>query len=301
MSGTFLAGLRRSGAVALGGNQRAAGTGHAHQARPGQQPTLARAGRAARWWERRAYALDAPVIAVRAGQWWDWRWVPTGCSPGSSPRTRPGDRTLDATARRRARAWEGARGQDSVAWDVGGGAGAPARPPLGSRGLPPHAPASWQGAWVSDTSSAQRSSAWRRDRSSGTPQSPWPYPSASAARNSRSRRTDSRRWPLSPPKDATVGGVEAATQAMPMHPRRQGRAHEYFSMAAAGMVGSVQVCALTPLYSQAHRTTKDTLPAKMLLRRIFVGKQAVALKTSSRSGCVQVSAHPKANDERLCW
>jgi hypothetical protein len=67
MSGTFLAGLRLSGALALGCDLWAVGSGHAHQARPGQQPTLARAGRAARWWERPAYALDAPPIAVRAG------------------------------------------------------------------------------------------------------------------------------------------------------------------------------------------------------------------------------------------
>jgi hypothetical protein len=164
----------------------------------------------------------------------DWRWVPTGCSPGSTPRPRPGDRTLDATARRRARVWGGARGRDSAKWDVVVvGAGAPRRPPLGSRGLPPHVPASWQGAWMSGRSSARRRSAWRPDRSSDTPQPLWPCPSASAARNGRSHRSDIRRWPLSPPKDATVGGVEAARQAMPMHPRRQGRAHEYFSMAAA--------------------------------------------------------------------
>jgi hypothetical protein len=58
----------------------------------------------------------------------DWRWVPTGCSPGSTPRPRPGDRTLDATARRRARVWGGARGRDSAKWDVVVvGAGAPRR------------------------------------------------------------------------------------------------------------------------------------------------------------------------------
>jgi hypothetical protein len=110
------------------------------------------------------------------------------------------DRTLDATAQRRARVWEGARGQDSAAWDVAAGAGPPGRPPAGGRGLPPHAPACWQGAWTSGRSSARRRSAWRPDRSSGTPQSPWPYPLASAARNSRSHRSDSRRGPLSPPK-----------------------------------------------------------------------------------------------------
>ena len=80
------------------------------------------------------------------------------------------------------------------------GAGAPGRPPAGSRGLPPHVPASWQGAWVSGRSSARRRSAWRPNRSSGTPRSPWPCPWASAARSSRSRRSDSRSWPLSPPK-----------------------------------------------------------------------------------------------------
>jgi hypothetical protein len=56
MSGTFLAGLRLSGAVALGGAQRAVGSGHAHQARPSQRPSHARGGRAAGWWERSAYA-----------------------------------------------------------------------------------------------------------------------------------------------------------------------------------------------------------------------------------------------------
>jgi hypothetical protein len=80
------------------------------------------------------------------------------------------------------------------------GAGAPGRPPAGSRGSPPHAPASWQEAWVSGRSSARRRSAWHPDRSSGTPPSLWPCPSASAARNSHSHRSDSRRWPLSPPK-----------------------------------------------------------------------------------------------------
>ena len=200
MSGTFLAGSRLSGAVARGCTSGAVGSGHAHQARPGQRPSLARGGRAARTWKSPAYALDAPPIEVRARHWWIGAGVPTGCSPGSTPRTRPGDRTLDATARRRARVWEGARGRDSVAWDVAADAGAPGRPPAGSRGLLPHAPASWQGAWVSGRSSAQRRSAWRPDRSSGTRQSPWPCPSASAARNGRSHRSDSRRWPLSPPK-----------------------------------------------------------------------------------------------------
>jgi len=59
-----------SGALARGYDQRAAGSGHAHQARPGPQPSLARNGRAARWWERPACALDAPLIAVRAGRSW---------------------------------------------------------------------------------------------------------------------------------------------------------------------------------------------------------------------------------------
>jgi hypothetical protein len=160
---------------------------------------------------------------------------PTGCSPGSRPRTRPGNRTLDVAARRRARVWEGARGRDSVKWGVVvAGARAPGRPPAGSRGLPPHAPASWQGAWASGRSSAQRRSAWRPDRSSGTPQSLWPCPSASAARNSHSHRSDSRRWPLSPPKVRRSEALEATRQAMPMHPRGQETAHEWSSMGEEG-------------------------------------------------------------------
>src|SRR4030095_15942858 len=78
MSGTFLAGLRLSGALALGCDLWAVGSGHAHQPRPGHQPTLARAGRAAGWWERPAYALDAPLIAVRARRW----WIGAGCLLG---------------------------------------------------------------------------------------------------------------------------------------------------------------------------------------------------------------------------
>jgi hypothetical protein len=66
-------------------------------------------------------------------------------------------------------------------------------------------------------------------------------------------------------------------------------------------VGQSTLCALTPLCSQAHMTAEDARPAKMLLRRVAPGQQAIALKTSSPSGCVQVSADPKANDQRLCW
>src|SRR5215204_1157344 len=151
---------------------------------------------------------------------------PTGCSPGSSPRTRPGDRTLDVTARRRARVWEGARGRDSVASDVVADAGAPGRPPGGSRGLPPHAPASWQGAWVFGRSSARRRSAWRPDRSSGTPQSRWPYPSASAARSCRSHRSDSRRWPRSPPKVRRSEALRPRGKLCPGTPEVNETAHE---------------------------------------------------------------------------
>jgi hypothetical protein len=110
-------------------------------------------------------------------------------------------RALDATAWPWARVWEDARGQDLVALSVVvAGVGAAGRPLPGSPGLPPHGPASWQGAWGSDTSSVQRRSAWRPDHTSGTPQTPWPYPSASAARNSRSRRSDTRRRPHNPPR-----------------------------------------------------------------------------------------------------
>ena len=188
-----------SGAPARGCNQRAAGSGHAHQARPGRHRSLARSGRAARWWERPACALDAPPIAVRAGR---SRMVLASYraligKQSAHEARRPG---LDTAARQKARVWEGARGRDSVAWGVVvAGAGAPGRLPLGSPGLPPHAPASWQGAWVSGTSSAQRRPAWRPDRSSGTTQPPWPCPWASAARNGRTRRSDTRRWPLGPP------------------------------------------------------------------------------------------------------
>ena len=87
------------------------------------------------------------------------------------------------------------------------GALAAGRPPLGSPGWPPHGPESWQGAWVSDWSSGLRRSAWRPDHTSGTPQTPWPCPSSSAARNSRSRRSDTHRWPHNPPEKVTVGGV----------------------------------------------------------------------------------------------
>jgi hypothetical protein len=79
------------------------------------------------------------------------------------------------------------------------GAGAPDRPPPGRPGLPPHAPASWQGAWMSDTSSVRRRPAWHPDRRLGTPQTPWPYPWASAARNGRNGCNGTRRWPLIPP------------------------------------------------------------------------------------------------------
>jgi hypothetical protein len=163
-----------------------------------------------------------------------WCWVPTGCSPGTTPRTRPGDRTLDATAQRRATVWEGARERDSVAWNVVAGAGAPGRPPAGRRGLPPHAPASWQEAWVSGRSSARRRSAWRPDRSSGTPQSPWPSPSASAARNSRSHRSDSRRWPRSPPKMRRSEALRPHSKLCPCTSEVNETAHERSSMATAG-------------------------------------------------------------------
>src|SRR4029453_13966648 len=116
------------------------------------------------------------------------------------------------STRRLARVWEGGRGQDSVALTaVAAGARAAGRPPPGSPGLPPHVPASWQGAWVSDTSLVQRRSAWRPDHTSGTPEIPWPSPSASAARIRRSRRSDTRRWPRNSPGKATVGGVGTGT------------------------------------------------------------------------------------------
>jgi hypothetical protein len=207
--------------LSLAAVQRA-GSGPGHQARAGQQrPRLPCGRRAARSWKRPAYALDAPPIGVRARRWWIGAGSPTGCLPGTTRRTRPGDRTLDATAGRRARVWEDARGRDSVAWDVAAGAGAPGRPPAGSRGLPPHAPASWQEAWGFGRSSARRRSAWRPDRSSGTRRSPWPCPSASAARNGRTHRSDSRRGPLSPPKMRRSEAHEATGQAMPRHPRGQ--------------------------------------------------------------------------------
>jgi hypothetical protein len=103
------------------------------------------------------------------------------------------------------------------------GAVAAGRPPPGSPGLPPQVPASWQGAWVSETSSAQRRSAWRLDHTSGTPPTPGPYPSASAARNRRSHRSDTRRWPHNPPgiQRSEASGPEACS--MPMHSYRQGR------------------------------------------------------------------------------
>jgi hypothetical protein len=207
MSGTFLAGCGAWGCPGVCGallcttrrGWRGAGTsarpahGHTGGSRAVGELLARREGPHTLW----------TLLRSRSERWWSWwmgAFVPTGCSPASTPRPRSGDRTLDAAARRRARVWEDARGQDSVAWEVAAGAGAPGRPPGGSRGLPPHAPASWQEAWVFGRSSARRRSAWRPDRSSGTRQSPWPSPSASAARNGRTHRSDTRRWPLSPPK-----------------------------------------------------------------------------------------------------
>jgi hypothetical protein len=77
---------------------------------------------------------------------------------------------------------------------------------------------------------------------SGTPQSPSPCPSASAARNSRSHRSGSRRWPLTPPMVRRSEALRPrgklcpihSRRHMPVHLRRQGRAHECFGMAAAG-------------------------------------------------------------------
>jgi hypothetical protein len=132
-------------------------------------------------------------------------------------------RALDAAAWPWARVWEGARGRDLVALSVVvAGAGVAGRPPAGSRGLPPHGPASRQRAWVSDWSSVPRRSAWRPDHTWGTPPTPWPCPSASAARNSRSRRSDTRRWPHNPPgvRRSEASGPEACS--MPAHPHRQG-------------------------------------------------------------------------------
>jgi hypothetical protein len=198
MSGTFLAGLRLSGALARG---RTSGRGTGTPTKPADGKGRASRAVGERLARGKGRHTLWTLLRSRSERGvGGWCWVPTGCSPGTTPRTRPGDRTLDATAQRRATVWEGARERDSVAWNVVAGAGAPGRPPAGRRGLPPHAPASWQEAWVSGRSSARRRSAWRPDRSSGTPQSPWPSPSASAARNVRSHRSDSRRWPLSPPK-----------------------------------------------------------------------------------------------------
>src|SRR5215208_6559269 len=151
MSSTFFAGCGvgmpwRAWRVRSQRPPRAAGSGHERQARARPYRRLARGWRAACSRKRSTYALDAPPIEVRARRWWiDARFLP-GAHRGTTRRTRPGDRTLDAAARRRAMVWEGARGQDSVAWKVVAGAGAPGRPPVGSRGLPPRAPASWQGA-----------------------------------------------------------------------------------------------------------------------------------------------------------
>jgi hypothetical protein len=140
-----------------------------------------------------------------------------------------------------ARVWEGARGRDSVAWDVVAGAAAPGRPPAGRRGLPPHAPASWQGAWMSGRSSAPRRSAWRPDRSWGTRQSPWPCPSASAARNSRTHRSDSHRWPLSPPKVRRSEALRPQGKLCPCTPdvkRRRTTGSAWQKRARLGSLGS---------------------------------------------------------------
>jgi hypothetical protein len=88
---------------------------------------------------------------------------------------------------------------------------------------------------------------------------------------------------------------------MPVHPPRQETVHEWFSMAEGGTARITQLCAQTPLCGQAYGIAEDARPAKMLLRCVAVGQQAITLNTSSLSGCVQVSADPKANDQRLCW
>jgi hypothetical protein len=125
-----------------------------------------------------------------------------------------------------------------VRWNVVvAGVGAAGRPPPGSPGWPPHAPASWQGAWGSDRSSAPRRSAWRPDHTSGTPQTPWQSPSPSAARNSRSRCSDTRRWPHKPPgmRRSEASGPEACS--MPAHPYRQGPTDESCRRRDAGPSG----------------------------------------------------------------
>jgi hypothetical protein len=88
------------------------------------------------------------------------------------------------------------------------GAEAPGRPPLGGPGLPPHAPAAWQRAWVSGRSSGPRRAAWHPHRSLGIPRTPRQCPLACAVRSDRKRCSDTHRWPLGPPR-ATVGGVGA--------------------------------------------------------------------------------------------
>ena len=145
-----------------------------------------------------------------------------GGAPATSPRSRLGIQALDATAWP-ARVWEGARGQDSAALIVVvAGALAAGRPPAGGPGLPPHGPASWQGALASDTSSAQRRSAWRPGHTSGTLSMRRPCPSASAARTSRSRRSDTRRWPRNSPGVQRSEASGPETCSMPTRTQRQG-------------------------------------------------------------------------------
>jgi hypothetical protein len=136
---------------------------------------------------------------------------------GPGPR---GGRWINGLAQ--ARVWEGEREQDLAGWNrVVAGAGAAGRPPPGSPGLPPHGPASWQGAWASDTSSAQRRSAGHPAHTSGTPPTPWPCPWPSAARNSRSRRSDIRRWPPNPPGMQRSEALGPEACSMPTHSHRQ--------------------------------------------------------------------------------
>ena len=153
--------------------------------------------------------LAGGKLGMRSGRSCDrspsgWWWIGAGLLLGAHREAvrawGHGDRTLDATARRGARVWGGARGRDSVAWDVVAGAGAPGRPPAGSRGLPPHAPASWQGAWACGRSSAQRRSRLASRPQLGHATVAMAVPIGIRCSNSRSRRSDSRRWPLSPPK-----------------------------------------------------------------------------------------------------
>jgi hypothetical protein len=62
-----------------------------------------------------------------------------------------------------------------------------------------------------------------------------------------------------------------------------------------------QICALTPLCGPARQGGERHRPANTLVRVVNSDRRGIDAQSASLSGCVQVSADPKANDHRLCW